>query len=571
MDRQTKARDVAREDVLEDALKQARDEIMLLENRLAILLSSPLSFATVIDSQNEIDPSAFAPNDVVAVVGGELDGKIGRILPRQPVVDDKGRVEVIFADLKKGHYLIGLDGKPQQVRLLGKSDGTSITLCRDGFTYEVRGVFGKKFEPGQTVKVLEGTNQIVEPHGISGAGDVTHVHSVIDELHIEVEVDGKKRVVLCGKSSTEEPIRVNDRVQLDRSNTVVIRRLKSDHSDRFACTEEINVPWDSVGGCEEAKNALIDLVELPFAYPEVYKYYNKKMPKGGLLYGPPGCGKTMLGKATYTSLCSRFGKQAMGSGWIYVKGPELLNMWLGNTEANIRELFIRGQRHFELTGVPAVMFIDEAEAILGERGKHAGGDYERHCVPMFLSEMDGLQASNVVVLLATNRPEMLDPALVRHGRIDRHIKVPRPTINTAAEIFHVHLKGVPLYQTDAKTVVAMTTAEMFSKQYVLYRIVEKVSLNGHQHQKEHIFCLKDAINGAMIASVVEQASNMAMKRDMTNKTRHGVGLEDFAKAVQTVYRGQRDQNHKFDIEDFVDTNKISRCELSYEKMRGDDA
>jgi proteasome-associated ATPase len=558
---------------LHEALAAAQDRLMLLDHELARFLSQPLVHATVVAARNELDPSKFEANDLVSIVGcGKLDGRTGRIVGRGfgiPAVDDEGKIEVIFPNLKRQKFYIGLGSDPRQVKLLGKNDGTNVTICADGTPYEVHGVFGKRFTPGQAVKVNLDTKQIVESEGLHGAGDICFVKTVVDTEHIEVEIDGKKRIVLNGRP--DELLEPSDRVQLDRSNTVIIRHLKRDNDERFRCDENIDVPWESVGGCEEAKDALVDLVELPFAHPEVYKFYNKQIPKGGLLYGPPGCGKTLLGKASYTSLAKRFGKKAMASGWIYVKGPELLNMWLGNTEENIRELFHRGRKHYRDTGFPAVMFIDEAEAILGVRGAHVGSDFERTAVPMFLSEMDGLEASHVIVLLATNRPEMLDPAVIRHGRCDRHIKVPRPNVNTAAEIFKIHLRGVPLFDTDADTVAAVTTAELFSKQFVLYRILETISLNGHKHQKQHTFCLKDAINGAMIAGVVEQAVSDALKRDLARGSKKGTGvsMKDFACAVQKVYKGQVDLNHKFDIEDFLDINKISRCDLAIDKLSAD--
>jgi proteasome-associated ATPase len=536
-----------RETELLEALEVAQSEMQLLQNELAMFLSEPLIHATVINAKNEIDPEAFAFDDLVAVVDETGNhGKTGRLIPISGSnIVENGYVHVMFPNLTKGKYAIGINGRKPQVKLLGKND------------VNVFGVFGKKFAPGQAVKVNFKTKQIVDAEGLHGAGDISSVKTLVDDQHIEVEIDGRKRIVFNGM---EDDLEIGDRVQLDSSQTVAIRHLTRENEGRYACDEDINVPWNSIGGCEDAKKALKELVEMPFMNPEIYQFYNKKPPKGGLLYGPPGCGKTLIAKAAYTSLCKQFGKDAMSSGWIYVKGPELLNCWLGNTEENIRNLFHQGRQHYKKTGYPAVMFIDEAEAILGVRGKHSGSDFERTAVPMFLSEMDGLGESKVVVLLATNRPDTLDSAVIRHGRIDRHIKVSRPTLQTAADIFKIHLRGVPLADSDANKLSALITAEMFSSHYTLYKV------NGQKDVKPHFFTLKDAINGAMIAGVVEQAVSMAMERDIHKSSKKGVYVEDFKNAVERVYKGQVDQNHQFDIEDFLETNKLPKCGLEVEKM-----
>src|SRR5208283_4208865 len=174
-----------------------------------------------------------------------------------------------------------------------------------------------------------------------------------------------------------------------------------------------------------------EAIELPFTHKDIFAHYNKKPPKGLLLYGPPGCGKTLVGKATTNSLANIFGAKAISSGFIYVKGPEILNMYVGESGRRIREIFQRGRKHFDKYKFPAVIFIDEAEAVLSERGTSRSSDVDKTIVPMFLSEMDGLDENHAIVMLATNRPKMLDPAVVREGRVDRHIKVSRPTVETA--------------------------------------------------------------------------------------------------------------------------------------------
>ena len=530
-------------------LEKAYDHIECLLDRLNKLLTAPLVHATVVHANNSIDPSKFDKNDLVVFVDNSDDNGRTACIISKP--NKNGIIEVMFADLRKRKVQIGINGKTPEVKLLGKNDGTNVTISHDGVPYEVHGVFGKEFLPGQAVKVHVDTKQIIDTEGLHSAGDIVIVKKIIDELNVEVDHNGSSRIVLNSKLD----VKVNDRVQLDSSNIIIIRHLPQNNNN---VDEEIQVGWDQIGGCEEAKEAMFELFELPFSQPEIYKFYNKKMPKGGLLYGPPGCGKTLIAKASYTSLCKRFGKNAMSSGWIYVKGPELLNMYLGNSEANIRELFRRGEDHFKKTKIPAVMFIDEAEALLPMRGSGKSSDVERTTVPMFLSEVDGLETNHTIILLATNRPEMIDPAAIRHGRCDRHIKVFRPNHSAAIDIFKIHLNNVPLADSNVKTVTNTIIDNLFSDSWILYKLKEGF--------KNHKFYLRDALNGAMIASIVEQATSVAIKRDLYNgKKPKGVYLDDFHEAVKKIYKGQLGQNHAFDLEDFCDINKIDKHNLLIER------
>ncbi len=545
-----------------EVLRAAQDKIMMLEDQLAAFYMKPVVHATVITAGNEIDPDQFELNDLVAVME---EWKVGRLVPTKPegpIVNPDGTVTVMFADLSKHVYQIGLNGEEPKIKLLGKNDGTNVVVTHDGEYYEVNGVWGEKFQPGQSVKVNISTKQIVGTEGIQGGGDICFVKNVVDPQHVEIEQNGNARVVFNGNPS--QTMETNDRIQLDKSGTIVLRHLGRTDEERYTLQEEINVTWSDIGGCEEAKEVMREVIELPYEHPEVYKYYNKRVPKGVLLFGPPGNGKTMLGKAAANSLAKRFGHTATNSGFIYVKGPELLSMWVGNTEQSIRELFHRGRKHHKKHKFPAILFIDEAEAILPQRGSHRSADVDKTIVPMFLSEMDGLEASHVIVILATNRAEMLDPAAIRDGRVDRRIKVPRPDIDVAAQILQLHLKGVPLADTDTRAIAALCAAEVFSKQWTLYKLIEK---NVQVGKMEHVFSLKDCVSGAMLAGLVDIAVSMAMKRDLKSGKRRGVMTTDFKQAVGTMYRSQTGQNHHFDLEDYIDSHKVNKCDLVVDKYK----
>jgi hypothetical protein len=285
-----------------EALQKAQDVIASLNHDLANFLAEPLVHATVIGAKNNLDPGKFENNDLVLITDGSNDdGRTARIIGRGTgnSAVENGVVEVIFPDLRRRKYYIGLNGKRPQVKLLGKDDGTNVTICVDGTPMEVHGVFGHTFTPGQAVKVNINTRQIVEVEGWHGSGEVAFVKSILDQQHVEVDLHGSPRIVLNGKPGTL--IEANDRVQLDRSQTVIIRHLGRECDERHQVNDDLHVSWDDIGGCEDAKMAMLDLFELPYLHPEVYKYYNKKIPAGALLYGPPGCGKAQpLSSIVYT-------------------------------------------------------------------------------------------------------------------------------------------------------------------------------------------------------------------------------------------------------------------------------
>ncbi len=557
--RKSKIRESKMSDESREALQNAYDRIEELQSDLATVTSPPLVHATVSAAKNQLDPKRFEHNDLVAIMTGQLSGRTGRIIMTQGAAVIDGTVQVMLPDLSRHKLRIGMGGQPREVKLLGKDDGTNVTIIHEGTYYEVHGVFGKKFEPGQMVKVNMKSMQIIDDQGQPGAGDICHVKAVVDKDAVEVEVNGSSRIVLNGNPTKK--LEVNDRVQLDQSSSVIIRHLGRVNEENYTLPEDIDVAWDDIGGCQEAKDAMIEAVELPFKHPDIYKFYNMGPPKGVLLYGPPGCGKTMLGKAAAHSVGKSFGKSAMKTGFIYVKGPELLNMWLGNTEQNIRELFHRGRMHYKKHGSPAFLFIDEADALLPMRGSRKTSDADSTIVPMFLSEMDGLIDSHVIVILATNRPGSMDPAAIRDGRIDRHIHVPRPNQATAADVLKLHMKKVPLHKCDVSTAVALAIAELFSKQWSIYKISEK------GNARPYIFTMADCVNGAMLKGLVNKARTVALRRDLRSGKNQGTTVEDFKVAVSQTYKGLLDQNPTFDLEDFMDTHKINQCDVQIEKMQ----
>ncbi|MBI3956752.1 MAG: AAA family ATPase [Candidatus Kerfeldbacteria bacterium] len=423
-----------------------------------------------------------------------------------------------------------------------KVTAATAVITVEGKFLEVLLPKGCNVKPGDTVTVVMETMQIVDVASVQVGGNVAYLRRVIDGTFSEVDYESAVRIVFNGKAAGS--LEKGDRVVLDATATVIIRNLGKE-DERFSFTAETNVTWDEIGGLAEAKKQMIEAVELPHTNPKIFEFYGKRPVKGILLYGPPGCGKTMLGKATATALARIYRGDGASAGFIYIKDPEILDRFVGVAEATIRQIFARARKHKETHGYPAVVFIDEADAILAKRGSGISSDIERTIVPMFLTEMDGLEDSGALVILATNRSDILDPAVVRDGRIDRKIKIDRPTTESAAEIFLLNLKRVPLNNGYAREELAkLGSDEVFASRRVLYQI--RTNSNGVR-----AFTLGDIVNGGMIVNVVDQATSIALHRDLGKKKPEGLCKSDLVAAVDAVERQNRDLNHTDELAEFV--------------------
>jgi proteasome-associated ATPase len=418
---------------------------------------------------------------------------------------------------------------------------------------------------GQPVDIHPETGQIVKTSEYIAFGSTGKVTAIDGEL-IQVNIPSGLVTV---RYSMVDGVNVGDKVVLNSTNHVIMHRLPE--QSQYAFKTQRTLDWSDVGAQEDAKRELIAALETPFEHEALYKFFNKQRIKGCLLWGRPGNGKTLLGRAAAGSLARMHGKESQDSGFIYIKGPEILDKYVGETEQRISEAFDYGVAHFRKHGYPAVLFIDEADAILIRRGMRTTSGMEQTIVPMFNARMDGIEDSGVFVILATNRADILDPAIVRPGRIDRKIYVAPPTKENAPSIFDIHMRNVPVAEGATKEqLVAATVESLYSDKFPLYYI--ETEKNGRS-----TFGLGSLASGALIAGIVERASAIAIDRCLTERAVNGMGYDelvkissdvnalravlgltqpDFDNALERMQKEQYGLNHFDELREFIENGKL---------------
>lgn len=387
---------------------------------------------------------------------------------------------------------------------------------------------------------------IVGDLGFDRSGPVVKVTEVLgpDRLRVGSEHGVQSLVLQRGDLLLKEKLKAGDEVRTDPNYKIAIEVLARPHSDEYYLDTVPELPWEKVGGQQEALRAIRDAIELPLLHPDLFKRFQHSTPKGFLLHGPPGCGKTLIGKATAYNLTQQLKQQTgeeMREYFMHIKGPEILNMWVGESERMVREIFATA-REKRREGYLPFLFIDEAESILGTRRASRYSNILSTLVPMFCTEMDGIESlAEVVIILASNRADLIDPAILRPGRIDRKIKVARPTKEGAREIYHIYLAPNLPYDPALVQEAGGVPAAIDS-------LIEKIiDLQfGHRDEnrflsitlrsgKKEILYRGDLVSGAIISSIVERAKSLAIKRAIASGLEEGISMDDLRASLDAEY------------------------------------
>ncbi|MBA5876054.1 MAG: proteasome ATPase [Nitrospira sp. CR1.2] len=407
----------------------------------------------------------------------------------------------------------------------------------------------KDLRKGQEVILNEALN-VIAVRGFDVQGEVVRLKDVLEgnralvTLHFDEE-----KVAELGEPLLSERLSVGDHLLYDVRSGCVIEKLPKSEAEELVLEEVPDVDYEHIGGLQKEIDQVRDAVELPFLYPHIFSNYKLSAPKGVLLYGPPGCGKTLIAKAVASSIAKKLGHlkdRQLRSYFLHVKGPELLNKYVGESERQVREVFKKAKERAD-DGHPVIVFFDEMDALFRTRGTGISSDIESTIVPQFLSEIDGVERlTNVIVIGASNRQDLIDPAVLRAGRLDVKVKVGRPDMAAARDIFSKYVTtDLPFADEDLKRhggdrralvdgLMTMTVDAMYATTDE-NKFIEVTYANG---EKEVLY-FKDFASGALIEGIVSRAKKFAVKRAIAQE---GTGLraEDLIRAIREEFKEHED-------------------------------
>src|SRR5713101_8421272 len=404
-------------------------------------------------------------------------------------------------------------------------------------------------KPGQELILNEGL-KVVEAAGYEIQGEVVILKEQLDEERAIVTLRADEdKVGIIADPLRLQRLKTGDHILMDGKSGYLLEKLPKSEVEDLQLEEVPDIGYDDIGGLGSQIEAIKDAVELPYLYADYYKEHKLTPPKGVLLYGPPGCGKTMIAKAVANNLAEKIsekrGEKIKGF-FLNIKGPELLNKYVGETERKIREIFIKAKEK-AAEDVPVIIFFDEMDALFRTRGSGISSDVETTIVPQLLAEIDGVEGlKNVIVIGASNRQDLIDPAILRPGRLDVKIKIERPDRDAAREIFRKYLTSeIPIGQAetrqhggDVQSAIAEMITGTVEAMYSLSeenRFLEVTYANG---DKEVLY-FKDFSSGAMIESIVRRGKKLALKRFIGGGHK-GVGGEDLLIAVREEFKENED-------------------------------
>ena len=435
------------------------------------------------------------------------------------------------------------------VYLSVNEDGT-VNILSQGRKVKVNlhpSIKADTLKPGQELILNEGLN-VIEAAGYEIQGEVVILKEQLDPERAVVTLRAdEEKVGIIADPLRSLRLKTGDHILMDSKSGYLLEKLPKSEVEDLALEEVPDIGYEDIGGLGDQIEAIKDAVELPYLYADYYKEHKLTPPKGVLLYGPPGCGKTMIAKAVANNLAEKIsekrGEKIKGY-FLNIKGPELLNKYVGETERKIREIFIKAKEK-AAEDVPVIVFFDEMDALFRTRGTGISSDVETTIVPQLLAEIDGVEGlKNVIVIGASNRQDLIDPAILRPGRLDVKIKIERPDRAAATDIFRKYLTAdVPYAESetrgsDVATAIELMITSTGDAMYSLSeenRFLEVTYANG---DKEVLY-FKDFASGAMIESVVRRAKKLALKRYIGGGLK-GITADDLKTAVREEFKENED-------------------------------
>jgi proteasome-associated ATPase len=434
------------------------------------------------------------------------------------------------------------------------NDDGSVDIFASG--RKMRVALHPALDPGQIDRgnevVLNESFTVIGVRDSDGQGEVVTVKEVIDARRVLVYARAdEERVVELADSLRGIKLRSGDALLLDLRSNLLTEKLVRQEAEELVLEEVPDITYADVGGLDEQIESITDAVELPYLHRALFQDYELPAPKGILLYGPPGCGKTLIAKAVANSLSQKVaeltGNRNVRSYFLNIKGPELLNKYVGETERQIRLVFQRAREKAE-EGVPVIVFFDEMDSLFRTRGTGISSDMESTIVPQLLAEIDGVESlRDVIVIGATNREDLIDPAILRPGRLDVKIKIERPNAEAAAQIFERYLHtDLPIDEQlilalgggDREKAVRSMIEETVTAMYRIddsNRFLEVT----YQGGDKEILYFKDFASGAMIENIVRRAKKLAVKREIAGKGR-GLRSDDLIESIRQEFRENED-------------------------------